>query len=417
MRLALIGIAALGSVASAGVEFNRDIRPILSDRCYTCHGPDQAQAQEQAAPRHGSGAKADLGGHFAIVPGDPAKSELIRRITRRQLRPAHAARLGRRGPLSAIARSSCSALDRARRRSGRSTGRSFRRAGRRCPRSSDAHWPRNPIDHFVLARLEREGLTALARGRPRDADPPRHARSDRPAADARGSRRLPRRSLARTPMRRWSTGCWPRRATASGWRSRWLDAARYADTNGYQTDGERAMWRWRDWVIDAFNRNMPFDQFTVEQIAGDLLPERHARPEDRHRLQPQSSRQRRGRHHPRRVRGGVRGRSRRDHGHRLAGPDAGLRPLPRPQVRSDHAEGVLPALRLLQQRAGARQGVQVRQLAAGHHGADAGAAGAASARRELEPRAARGAGAEIASSARLGRAAGGRPRIDWALAR
>src|SRR6202022_1412581 len=53
---------------------------------------------------------------------------------------------------------------------------------------------------------------------------------------------------------------------------RWLDAARYADTNGYQSDGERSMWRWRDWVIDAFDRNMPFDQFTIEQIAGDLLP-------------------------------------------------------------------------------------------------------------------------------------------------
>src|SRR5262245_12552090 len=53
---------------------------------------------------------------------------------------------------------------------------------------------------------------------------------------------------------------------------RWLDAARYADTNGYQTDGDRVMWRWRDWVIDAFNRNMPFDQFTLEQIAGDMLP-------------------------------------------------------------------------------------------------------------------------------------------------
>ena len=55
--------------------------------------------------------------------------------------------------------------------------------------------------------------------------------------------------------------------------ARWLDAARYADTNGYQTDGERSMWRWRDWVIEAFNRNMPFDQFTVEQIAGDMLPD------------------------------------------------------------------------------------------------------------------------------------------------
>ena len=69
-----------------------------------------------------------------------------------------------------------------------------------------------------------------------------------------------------------STACSHRRAYGERMAIRWLDAARYADTNGYQTDAERYMWRWRDWVIDAFNRNMPFDQFTVEQIAGDLLP-------------------------------------------------------------------------------------------------------------------------------------------------
>ena len=115
---------------------------------------------------------------------------------------------------------------------------------------------------------------------------------------------------------------------------RWLDAARYADTNGYQTDGERSMWRWRDWVIDAFNRNMPFDRFTVEQIAGDLLPDATLRPDHRHRLQPQPSRQRRRRHHSGGVRGRVRGRSRGNDVHRVAGPDAGLRALPQPQVRS-----------------------------------------------------------------------------------
>ena len=73
-------------------------------------------------------------------------------------------------------------------------------------------------------------------------------------------------------MKRWWTACSPPPRYGERMAERWLDAARYADSNGYQYDGERFMWRWRDWVIDAFNRNQPFDQFTLEQIAGDMLP-------------------------------------------------------------------------------------------------------------------------------------------------
>ena len=159
--------------------------------------------------------------------------------------------------------------------------------------------------------------------------------------------------------------------------SRWLNAARYADTNGYQTDGPRIMWRWRDWVIDAYNRNLPFDRFTIEQLAGDLLPVANPRPEDRDRVQSQPSRQQRGGHHSRGVRGRVRRRSRRYHGDGLAGPDARLRPLPQPQVRPDHPGGFLPVLRLLQQRPRERTGDQARQLAPDDQDTDPRTAGTA----------------------------------------
>ena len=170
------------------------------------------------------------------------------------------------------------------------------------PKVQTAGWCRNPIDDFILNRLEHEGLKPSE-----EADRERLIR--RVTLDLTGLPPTPAEVdafLADRVARRLRKGrrsaCWPRRATASGWPIRWLDAARYADTNGYQSDGERSMWRWRDWVIDAFNRNMPFDQFTIEQLAGDLLPNATLRPEDRHRFQPQPPRQRRRRHHS----GGVR---------------------------------------------------------------------------------------------------------------
>ena len=160
---------------------------------------------------------------------------------------------------------------------------------RPCREVKNAAWPRNPIDRFVLQRLEREGLQPSPEAGTRNADPPRFARSDRPAADACGDRCVPERSVAdayeKVVDRLLAS---PRYGERMAFR--WLDGARYADSNGYQFDGERIMWRWRDWVIDAFNRNQPFDQFTLEQIAGDMLPNATLRSEDRHRLQSQPSR-------------------------------------------------------------------------------------------------------------------------------
>ena len=141
----------------------------------------------------------------------------------------------------------------------------------------------------------------------------------------------------------------------------WLDAGRYADTNGYQTDGTRSMWRWRDWVIGAFNRNLAFDQFTIEQLAGDMLPNATRGSGGGVGLQSESPHDGRGRLGARGVSGGIRRRPGRDDRHGLAGPDDGLRPLPRPQVRPAFAEGVLPVLRVFQQCRGKGHGLEFRQ--------------------------------------------------------
>src|SRR5262249_45515235 len=139
------------------------------------------------------------------------------------------------------------------------------------PAVKDAAWPRNPIDRFVLARLEKEGLRPAP-------EAPRATLLRRVTLDLTGVPPTVQEMDAfladKTP------GAYERvvdRLLASpryGERMvlEWLDAARYSDTNGYQTDGTRPMWPWRDWVIDALNNNMPVDQFTVEQIAGDMLP-------------------------------------------------------------------------------------------------------------------------------------------------
>ena len=152
------------------------------------------------------------------------------------------------------------------------------------PQVEEKAWPRNPIDHFILARLERAGPPSL---RP-EADratllrrvtldltglPPTPAELDSFLSDASADayEKVVDRLLAS-----------PRYAERMA--IRWLEAARYADTNGYQSDGPRDMWRWRDWVIDAFHKNMPFDQFTDRADRRRPAAQRHALAEDRHRL-------------------------------------------------------------------------------------------------------------------------------------
>jgi len=255
--------------AAPSIQFNRDVLPILSDKCFTCHGPDAAAKKIPFRLDSEAAAKVDLGGHHAIVPGNPKTSELVRRVTSEKksalMPPVYSG-------LSLSAREI-------------ETLRTWIAEGAKwqqhwsfippeppaTPSVKDTSWVKNPIDAFVLARLEKEGLTPSPEASktklirrvtldltglpptPAEIDP--FLKDESPAAYEKAVDRL----LAS-----------PRYGERMA--ARWLDAARYADSNGYQYDAERIMWRWRDWVINSFNRNQRFDQFTLEQIAGDLLP-------------------------------------------------------------------------------------------------------------------------------------------------
>jgi hypothetical protein len=252
------------------VEFNRDIRPILSDSCFFCHGPDSARRKAKLRLDTEDGAFADLGGNRAIVPNDLTKSELYRRITaadeKDRMPPAKSGRHVTAHQVALIRRWIEQGAKWQKHWSFITPTRPP------LPSVKNSSWPRNPIDHFVLARLEREGLAPSP-----EAD--RITLIRRVTLDLTGLPPTPAEVYAfladRSPDAYEKVVDRLLRSPRYGERMavRWLDAARYADTNGYQSDGERFMWRWRDWVIEALNRNMPFDQFTIEQIAGDMLPD------------------------------------------------------------------------------------------------------------------------------------------------
>jgi len=264
-------IGLLARAGDAAVEFNRDIRPILSDKCYTCHGPDAVNRKTKLRFDIEEGAKIELSkGRKAIVAGDPEQSEVFRRITSTD----QAVRM----PPAYMGREALSDREIGLIRQWIEQGAQWERhwsfippKRRPPPERVEKDWPRNAVDSFVLARLEREGLKHSP-----EAD--RRTLIRRVALDLTGLPPTPAEIQAflndtsphayeKVVDRLLAS---PRYAERMAFR--WMEAARYGDTNGYQTDGVRDMWRWRDWVINAFDRNMPFDRFTVEQIAGDLLP-------------------------------------------------------------------------------------------------------------------------------------------------
>jgi hypothetical protein len=265
MRFGLT-LLALSQLHAAEVQFNRDVRPILSDKCYVCHGPDAASKHVPFRLDSEAAAKADLGGgRHAIVDGDADASELVKRIS--------AAKPGQRMPpvSSGLA---LSATEIATLRQWVAEGAKWQKHWSFIPPvrpDVPANGAATAIDAFVLQRLQREGLHPSAEAN-------RETLIRRVAFDLTGLPPTPAEIDAF--LADHSPNAYEKvvdRLLASpqyGERMafRWLDAARYADTNGYQFDGERVMWRWRDWVIDAFNRNLPFNQFARDQIAGDMLP-------------------------------------------------------------------------------------------------------------------------------------------------
>jgi hypothetical protein len=265
----LLLVAAAGRAEERAIDFNRDIRPLLSDNCFKCHGPDAEQRQADLRLDTRVGLTADLGGYAPFVPGKPDESESLRRMTsddaaermpppksNKSLTPQQIALVREWVEQGAKWEPHWAFV-------------APRRAA--VPAVKDESWPRGDIDRFLLARMEQEGLAPSA-----EAD--RHTLVRRVYLDLIGLPPTPEAADAFVADE--SSDAYEKlvdRLLASKhygerWARRWLDLARYADTNGYEKDRPREIWAYRDWVIRALNDDMPFDRFTIEQIAGDMLP-------------------------------------------------------------------------------------------------------------------------------------------------
>ena len=270
--LALLpAILAIPLPAAPPVDFSRDVRPILSDHCFACHGPDESSRQMGLRFDIEDGPKKPRGDRPpVIVPGDPAASLILQRVAPSDPAMRMPPLYSDRKPLTEkeVATLRAWIEQGAKYQSLWSFSAPVRPAE---PTVQNRAWVRNPIDTFVLARLEKEGLkpspeadrAQLLRRVSFDLTglPPTLAELDAFLAD-----RSPN-AYEKVVDRLLASPRYGERMAVD-----WLDAARYADTHGYQTDPAKEMWPWRDWVINAFNSNMPYDRFTIEQLAGDLLP-------------------------------------------------------------------------------------------------------------------------------------------------
>ena len=253
------------------LNFGRDVRPILSENCFPCHGQDTKKRMAGLRLDSFEGATADRRGHSAVVPGKPEASLLYQRITAapaRRMPPAYSNHT--------LTPEQIATLKRWIEEGGHYTKHwAFVPPVRPpLPHTSNPNWVKLPIDAFVLQKLDAEGL------HPSPAAAP-DAWLRRVSLDLIGLLPTPSEvdSFA-TEVKRHGDRAYSEavdRLLASpryGERMAmdWLDVARYADTHGFNNDSSRSMWRWRDWVIESFNANMPYNRFITEQLAGDLLP-------------------------------------------------------------------------------------------------------------------------------------------------
>jgi len=264
-----LSVAQIASSENKPISFNRDIRPILSDKCYACHGPDAKQRQINLRFDKKEGAFVNLNGYDVIVPGSPESSELVWRITN----PDESQRMPPPDSKRVLTQEQIELLIKWIEQGAQWEDHWAYIPPRRAPlpEVKNKEWPHNAIDYFILARLEAEGLApspeadkrTLIRRLSFDLTglPPTPAQVDAFVKDDSPG------AYGKVVDRLISSPYYGERMALH-----WLDLVRYADTSGYHSYENISVWPYRDYVIRAFNDNMPYDRFTRENLAGDLLP-------------------------------------------------------------------------------------------------------------------------------------------------
>ncbi len=260
----------LNAAEGADIQFNRDVRPILSDKCFFCHGPDEDERKADLRLDIASGAFKDLGGYAAIVPGEAENSELFHRIVTQDqddiMPPPDSGKVLSEEEIEIIRKWITSGAS-------YQTHWSYAPPIRHSlPKVRDQNWPLQPLDHFILSNLEKKGIqpspdaemSTLARRLHFDLTGlPPSPQDVELFEQAYTSGKLTEyvRMLLNSP------------AFGERMAVHWLDLVRFADTVGYHGDQDHSISPYRDYVIKSFNENLPYDQFTREQLAGDLLPD------------------------------------------------------------------------------------------------------------------------------------------------